>query len=152
MLRPLAKLLSFLSKRPTQRPSASNSFQIPFKQEVTNEVSELDGILLVRLGGCSAMQVRLEPDRDRVFMRIVPLAKATNLQGDCLWQPVNDVQLRAWIESDFAIWRWLLSKGIDRDKIERRLEASAWPKQRPTVFARRTKSASFRSKASLSLP
>jgi hypothetical protein len=151
MLRPLAKLLSFLSKRPTQRPSASNSFHIPFKQEVTNEVSELDGILLVRLGGCSAMQVRLEPGRDSVFIRIVPLAKATNLQGDCPWQPVNDVQLRAWIESDFAIWRWLLSKGIDRDKIERRLEASALSKQRPTVFAR-SKSASFRSKASLSLP
>lgn len=152
MLRPLVKLLGFLSKRPTQRPSASNSFHIPFKQEVTNEVSELDGILLVRLGGCSAMQVRLELDRDRVFIRIVPLAKATNLQGDSPWQPVNDSQLHAWIQSDFAIWRWLLAKGINRDKIEHRLAGTALSEQRPTVFSGRTKSASLRSKASLSLP
>ncbi|MGA2882518.1 MAG: hypothetical protein ABSG13_26490 [Bryobacteraceae bacterium] len=101
---------------------------------MTNEVSELDGILLVRLGGCSAMQVRLEPDGDSVLIRIVPLAKAMNLQGDSPWQPVHDSQLHAWIQSDFAIWRWLLAKGIDRDKIEQRLAASALPMQRPSFL------------------
>ena len=106
------------------RPQGQNphiSFEIPLQQEVTNEVAEREGILLVRLGGCSAMQVRLEPDRDNVTFRIVPIAKATQIQSDTPWQIASESQLRAWIQSSGAIWQWLLAKGVDREKIEQRV-------------------------------
>ncbi len=113
----------FQSFRP-QRQNPPISFEIPLKQEVTNEVAEREGILLVRLGGCSAMQVRLEPDRDNVTFRIVPMAKATQIQSDTPWQIASESQLRAWIQSSCAIWQWLLAKGVDREKIEQRLPQS----------------------------
>jgi hypothetical protein len=142
----LAKLLR-LWKKQTQAPdNAKSSFDIPLKQEVTNEVSELDGILLVRLGGCSAMQVRLEPEHpESVLIRIVPMARATQLQGDALWQIATDVQLQNWIQSDSALWDWLVARGIDSGKVERRLEALPAP-------MRHSKSPAFRAKPSLSLP
>jgi hypothetical protein len=153
MPRQLAKLLGLMKKQ-TQAPArAQSSFEIPFKQEVTNEVSELDGILLVRLGGCSAMQVRLELDRpESVLIRIVPMAKATHLHGDAPWQTATDSQLQSWSQSGSAIWTWLLTKGIDSGKIERRLETLPSPTQPQAFFARRSKSPDFRSKPSLSLP
>ena len=152
MPRQLAKLLGFLTKNRQPIPKAHSSFDIPFKQEVTNEVSELDGILLVRLGGCSAMQVRLEPDRESVVIRIVPMAKATYLQSVTPWQIATDVQLQSWSQSDSAVWQWLVAGGIDSGKIERRLEALPSPEQHQAFFARRLKSPAFRSKPSLSLP
>jgi hypothetical protein len=152
MPRQVAKLLEFLTRERQPLPKSQPSFDIPFKLEVTNEVSELDGILLVRLGGCSAMQVRLEPDHESVVIRIVPMARATDLQGVAPWQIATDVQLKSWIHSDSAIWHWLIAKGIDSGKIERRVEALPSPVQPRKVFARRWVSHAFRSKPSLSLP
>jgi hypothetical protein len=142
----LANFLGLWKKQAQAPGNAKSSFDIPFKQEVTNEVSELEGILLVRLGGCSAMQVRLELEHhDCVLIRIVPMARATHLQGDAPWQIATDVQLQSWIQSDSAIWQWLVARGIDSDKVERRVAALPSP-------MRRSKSLAFRSKPSLSLP
>jgi hypothetical protein len=76
-----------------------------------NEVSEREGTLLVRLGRGAAMQVRLNRDPACVLLRVVPIAKATQLEGDSPWQLASDEQLRGWIHSDSAIGQWLLSKG-----------------------------------------
>ena len=92
---------------------------------VADEVSEYAGVLLVRLSGGSAMQVQLPAEADGVLIRTVPIAKATRMDGDSPWQTAPDSQLRAWIQSGSAIWQWLLAKGVDGDKIARRLaEAS----------------------------
>jgi len=149
----LAKLLKLLKKQSHTPAKAKSSFDIPFKQEVTNEVSELDGILLVRLGGCSAMQVRLEPEHaESVLIRIVPIARATHLHGDTPWQAATDFQIQTWSQTGSAIWTWLLARGIDSDEVERRLAALPPPAQPQAFFARRSKGSVFRSKPSLSLP
>jgi hypothetical protein len=108
----LARLFSFLA--PHRRSQPSNlDFDVPFKQDVTNEVSEYHGMLLVRLGAGSAMQVRLPPDGASVLVRTVPLAKATQREGDPTWQAASEAQLRSWIESNAAVWQWLVAKGLD---------------------------------------
>jgi hypothetical protein len=117
----VARALGFFQWKPRV------SFDIPLKEEVTDEVAEREGVLLVRLGGCSAMQVRLEPDRDNVTFRIVPIAKATQIQSDAPWQIASESQLRSWIQSSCAIWQWLLAKGVDRDKFEQRLPEMSLP-------------------------
>jgi hypothetical protein len=89
--------------------------------DVADEVSEHAGMLLVRLSGGSAMQVQLPAEADGVLIRTVPIAKATRMDGDSPWQTAPDSQLRAWIQSGSAIWQWLLAKGVDGDKIARRL-------------------------------
>lgn len=81
-----------------------------------NEVSEHEGVLLVRLGRGSAMQVRVEPDGAGALFRIVPIAKARQLDGDAAWHAASEAQLRAWAHSDSAVGRWLLSKGLDCGK------------------------------------
>jgi hypothetical protein len=78
----------------------------------TEEVSEYKGILLVRMGRGSAMQLRIQPDQVSVLFRVVPISKATQLEDDSPWQAASDSQLRAWIHPDSAIGRWLLVKGI----------------------------------------
>jgi hypothetical protein len=116
MPRQLARVLGFLSPRPRiQQSNLEGPIRLPFKPEVTNEVSECNGILLVRLGRGSAMQVRLQPDR-AVSIRTVPIAQATQLEGGAPWQTASDAQLRSWIQSDSAVWRWLLAKGIHQAK------------------------------------
>lgn len=80
--------------------------------EMTNEVLEYKGILLMRLRRGSAMQVRLKPDGLSVFFRIVPIGKATQVEDDSAWQVASDWQVRAWIQSDSAIGRWLLCSGF----------------------------------------
>jgi hypothetical protein len=60
------------------------------------------------------MQVRVQADPASVWIRIVPISKATHLEDDPLWQAASDSQLRAWLNADLAIGRWLLGKGIDR--------------------------------------
>jgi len=72
-----------------------------------NEVWEHDGVLLVRLGRGSAMQVRIQPDRSGVLFRIVPIAKATLVKGDVPWQVASESQLLAWMHPDSAIGQWL---------------------------------------------
>jgi hypothetical protein len=96
---------------------------------VADEVSEQAGVLLVRLGGGSAMQVRPQPDGASVLIRIVPIAKATQLEGDAIWQLASDSWLRTWVQSNSAIWHWLLAKGVDGEKILRRLAVSPLPMQ-----------------------
>jgi hypothetical protein len=81
-------------------------------RDVTDEVSEYKGSLLVRMGRGSAMQMRIQPDHAGVFFRIVPISKATQLEDDSPWQAASDSQLRAWIHPDSAIGRWLLVKGV----------------------------------------
>ncbi len=136
MPRQLARVLGFLS--PRHRSEESN---FPFKPEVTNEVSECNGILLVRLGRGSAMQVRMQTDRAGVLIRTVPIAQATQLDGGAPWQTASDVQLRSWIQSDSAVWRWLLAKGINQGKA------------RPADDNSLAKSLlGFNSKSSMSLP
>lgn len=120
-----------------------SSSRIPFRQEVTNEVLEQDGILLVRLGGASAMQMRLEQDQENVLIRIVPIAKATTVHDDAPWHVATDSQLLTWLQPESAIGQWLLARGIDSDKIERRVSASLAlkpPARRPAFFFLRSKS------------
>jgi hypothetical protein len=77
-----------------------------------NEVSEQDGVLLVRLGRGSAMQIRFEADEGLALFRIVPIAKASKLNGHAPWHAASEAQLQAWVNSDSAAGRWLLSKGL----------------------------------------
>jgi hypothetical protein len=126
-----------------------SSFPIPFQQDVTNEVSEHEGILLVRLGRGSAMQVRVQPDQPSVLIRTVPIAEAKQLDGDSTWQAASDSQLWSWIQSDSAIWQWLVAKGFAGDQIARRIAETALlltSNPRGTIFP------ALRSKSSLSLP
>jgi hypothetical protein len=81
-------------------------------QDVTDEVSEYKGALLVRMGRGSAMQLRTQLDPNTVLFRIVPISKATLLEDDSPWQEASDSQRDAWIYGDSAIGRWLLTKGI----------------------------------------
>jgi hypothetical protein len=101
MPRSLSLLLGFLAPRPrTEVPS------------VPNEVLEHQGLLLVRLGRGSAMQVRIEPGGSDVRYRIVPIANATQLNGDSPWMSASDGQIRGWIHPDSAIGQWLMAKGL----------------------------------------
>ena len=77
---------------------------------MTNEVAEYKGILLVRLGRGSAMQLRIEPDRANVAFRVVPIAQATALNDESPWQLADESQLNAWIHPGSAIGQWLLAK------------------------------------------
>jgi hypothetical protein len=83
-------------------------------REVTDEVSEYKGVLLVRMARGSAMQMRTQPNPAGVWFRIVPISKATQLEGDSPWQAASESQLRGWIHPDSAIGRWLLAKGMTK--------------------------------------
>ncbi len=114
--------------------------------DVADEVSEYAGALLVRLSGGCAMQIRLNAEAGGVLIRTVPIAKATQLEGDQPWQIASDSQLRAWIQSHPAIWEWLLCQGMDGNAVARRIAESAVATVSPS---RRT--AALKSKISLSL-
>ena len=137
----LRSTFRFLARGGGAHANSGRACNIPLKQEVTNEVVELDGVLLVRLGGCSAMQVRLDGDERSVLMRVVPMGEATRLESEAPWQPATDAQLRSWIGYGGAIWQWLLAKGLDAETIGRRLEASSTPEpvipRRPSMLALR---------------
>jgi hypothetical protein len=94
---------------------------------VAEEVSEQAGVLLVRLGAGSAMQVRPQPDGASVLIRIVPIAQATQVESDVMWQVASDSWLRTWVQSNSAIWHWLLAEGIDGEKILRQLAGGPLP-------------------------
>lgn len=134
----LARVLEFLA------PNFRSSLRVPAKPEVTNEVSEYEECLLVRLRRGSVMQVRLQPGGVSVLTRIVPIAKAMQLDSGVTWQIASDSQLLDWIESDSAVWQWLLAKGFHAGEV-RRVESAlalrALPR-RPSVFALRSKSSS----------
>ncbi len=120
--------------------------------DVTDEVSEYKGVLLVRMGRGSAMQMRIQQDQASVWFRIVPISKVTQLEDDSPWQAASDSQLRAWIHPDSAIGRWLLAKGIVVAKgvdLAKQLNESALPL---TSRSRRASLRALRSKSSMSLP
>ncbi len=77
----------------------------------SDEVYEHEGILLVRLGAGRGMQVRLRGSD--VLTRTVPIAKATQTGEHPPWQLASAGCVQAWIQSNAAIWRWLVAKGID---------------------------------------
>lgn len=141
----LVRVLGFLRPKPN---SPEAPFENALSKEETNEVSEYDGILVVRLGRGSAMQIRLQPDRASVLTRTVPLGKATRLESDSTWQAASDSLLRSWMQSETTIWQWLVGKGADGDAIARRIAESSAPLasglQRHSFFG-------SKSKASLSL-
>jgi hypothetical protein len=58
------------------------------------------------------MQVRMEPGGSNVRYRIVPIASATQRNGDAPWMPASDAQILSWIHPDSAIGQWLLAKGL----------------------------------------
>lgn len=98
----LARLLGFRARQGRSQGREA--------QSVMNEVSEHEGVLLVRLGRGSAMQVRF--DDARTLFRIVPIARVSQLNGDAPWHAASHAQLQAWVHSDSAVGRWLLSKGL----------------------------------------
>jgi hypothetical protein len=86
---------------------------------LSDEVSERDGILLVRLGAGRAMQVRLRGSG--VLTRTVPIANATQIGEHPPWQLASASCVEVWIQSNAAIWRWLVAKGIDVEATKNRL-------------------------------
>jgi hypothetical protein len=96
----------------------TNKEPVSPEPDLTNEVSEHKGVLLVRLGRGSAMQVRLAADRVSALYRTVPIAQAMQVEGDSKWQFASDAQLRGWMEQASAIGRWLLAQGLRYDRVE----------------------------------
>ncbi len=120
--------------------------------DVTDEVSEYKGFLLVRMHRGSAMQMRIQPGQAGVLFRIVPISKATQLDGDSPWQAASESQLRAWIHPGSAIGQWLLAKGIVAAKgmdlamrLDERALSTTSRSRRPSLLA-------LRPKRSMSLP
>ena len=91
----------------------------PFESCLSDEISEHDGVLLVRLGAGLAMQVRLRGSE--VLTRTVPIAKAMQIGEDPPWQLASAGCVLEWIQSNAAIWRWLVAKGIDVGATKNRL-------------------------------
>ena len=118
-------------------------------KNVTDEVSEHKGALLVRLGRGCAMQMRVRPNLAGVMFRIVPISSALQLDDDSPWQDASDPQLSAWSHPDSAIGRWLLAQGIDGGRIAEQTLENALP---PKPLPRRPSFQALRSKSSLSLP
>ncbi|HEX5230176.1 MAG TPA: hypothetical protein VFW44_20830 [Bryobacteraceae bacterium] len=88
--------------------------RLEFWPDPTEEVSEHRGVLLVRLGRGSAMQVRLASD-GAVYYRIVPIANVTLVEDDSSWQQASDAQVGVWMHDDSSIGLWLLAKGLRYD-------------------------------------
>jgi hypothetical protein len=91
----------------------------PFESCLSEETSEYDGVLLVRLSAGRAMQVRLLGSE--VLTRTVPIAKAMQIGEHPPWQLASASCVQAWIQSNAAIWRWLVTKGIDVGATNNRL-------------------------------
>ena len=111
MRRQLARLFGFVAPRRPQGSGGNSIVDVPFEGYLSDEVSEYDGILLVRLGAGLAMQVRLHGSD--VLTRTVPIAKVMQIREYPPWEPVTGRCIQAWMQSDAAIWRWLLAKGIN---------------------------------------
>ena len=91
----------------------------PFESCLSEETSEYDGVLLVRLSAGRAMQVRLLGSE--VLTRTVPIARAMQIGEHPPWQLASASCVQAWIQSNAAIWRWLVTKGIDVGATNNRL-------------------------------
>jgi hypothetical protein len=108
----------------------------PLESCSSDEISEYDGVLLVRLRAGRAMQVRLRGSD--VLTRTVPIAKATQIGGYSPWQLASASRVQAWIQSNAAIWHWLVAKGIDVEATKARLAEAMIPKHNAvSVFSPR---------------
>jgi hypothetical protein len=103
----LARLLGFVA--PPRRSSLIVGAL--FESCLSEEISEYDGVLLVRLSAGRALQVRLRGSD--VLTRTVPISKAMQIGEHPPWQIASASCVQAWIQSNAAIWRWLVAKGID---------------------------------------
>ena len=92
-------------------------FRPDLKLDPTQEVSEHQGVLLVRLGRGSAMQVRVTADAAAALYRIVAIATVKHVDDDRAWQRASDGQIRAWLHDDSPIGRWLRAKGFECDPV-----------------------------------
>jgi hypothetical protein len=90
-----------------------------FESSLSDEISEYDGVLLVRLAAGRAMQVRLRGSE--VLARTVPIANAMQIGEHPPWQLASASCVLEWIQSNAAIWRWLVAKGIDVGATKNRL-------------------------------
>lgn len=104
----------------------------PFESCWSDEISEFDGVLLVRLGACRAMQVRLLGSD--VLTRTVPIAKAMLIGEPPPWQIASASCVQAWIQSNAPIWRWLVAKGIDVGGTKARLAEAMVPRYNAPQF------------------
>jgi hypothetical protein len=102
-----ARLFEFVAPLHRSCPSADP----PLGSCFSDEISEYDGVLLVRLGAGRALQVRLR--ESEVLTRTVPIANAMQIGEHPPWQLASASCVLEWIQSNAAIWRWLVAKGID---------------------------------------
>lgn len=114
----LARLFGFVT--PPHR--SSSIVGTLFESCLSDEISEYNGVLLVRLGAGRAMQVRLRGSE--ILTRTVPIAKAMQIGEYSPWQLASVSYVQAWIQSNAAIWRWLLAKGVDVGATKDRLTAA----------------------------
>jgi len=118
----LARLFGFVAPPHRGCPIAGALFE----SCLSEEISEYDGVLLVRLSAGRAMQVRLlESD---VLTRTVPIAKAMQIGEYSPWQLASASCVQAWIQCNAAIWRWLVAKGIDVGATKARLADGMTPR------------------------
>jgi len=123
----LARLFGFVAPRhKTPGPASSWIADAPFESYLSDEISEFDGVLLVRLGAGRAMQMRLRGSD--VLTRTVPIAKAMQIGEHPPWQLASASCVQAWVQSNAAIWRWLVAKGIDVGATKARLADGMIPK------------------------
>jgi hypothetical protein len=118
----LARLFGFVT--PPHR--SSSIVGALFESCLSDEISEYNGVLLVRLGAGRAMQVRLRGSD--VLTRTVPIAKAMQIGEYSPWQVASAGCVQAWIQSNAAIWQWLVAKGIDVGATKGRLAEAMIPR------------------------
>jgi hypothetical protein len=111
----LARLFGFVTP-PHRRGSIVGALA---ESCLSDEISEYNGVLLVRLGAGRAMQVRLQGSD--VLTRTVPIARAMQIGEHPPWQLASASCVQAWIQSNAAVWRWLVAKGIDVGATKNRL-------------------------------
>jgi hypothetical protein len=135
----LVRLFGFVAARQrTPRTAGNLAADTPFGDYLSDEVSEYDGILLVRLAAGRAMQVRLRGPE--ILTRTVPIATAMQIGEHPPWQLASAGCVQAWIQSNAAIWQWLLAKGVDAGETTSQLAngmppANSGSKDIPVQFA-----------------
>jgi hypothetical protein len=118
----LARLFGFVT--PPHR--SSSIVGALFESCLSEEISEYEGVLLVRLGAGRAMQVLLRGSD--VLTRTVPIAKAMQIGEHPPWQLASASYVQAWIQSNAAVWRWLVAKGIDVEATKNRPTETMLPR------------------------
>lgn len=71
------------------------------------------------------MQVRLR--NSNVLTRILPIANATHMGEHPPWQFASADCVAAWIQSNAAVWRWLVAQGIDVEAAKLPLNEAMFP-------------------------